>query len=50
MEPIDNDNYNRHDALGFAVQYHLNREGNPEDVTETASVFLDWLQNYREEI
>lgn len=31
------------DALAFALGYHQNREGNPEDITETAAVFLNWL-------
>lgn len=50
MEPFDEDNYNRHDALALAVQYHQVREASPEDVTETAATFLDWLNNYREEV
>lgn len=43
MEPLDDNNYNRHDALGFAVQYHLNREGTPDQILETAQLFLNWF-------
>lgn len=34
------------ESLAFALGYHQNREGNPEDVTETAAVFLDWLMYF----
>lgn len=50
MESMGDENYNRHDALGFAVQYYKNRNGNPEDVTETAELFYSWLTNYREDV
>lgn len=43
MEQIDTDNYNRHDALGFAVQYYRDRHGLDLDVIETADLFLNWL-------
>lgn len=49
MEPIDTNDYNRHDALAAAVQYHSVREATPDDVVDTASIFLAWLNNYKED-
>jgi hypothetical protein len=45
MESIENSNFWRNDALALAlaVEYHQVREATPEVVTETAEVFLDWL-------
>ena len=40
---VDETSMFRINALAFALEYHQNREGTPEEVVRTANKFFDYL-------
>ena len=45
MEPIDDQYYQRLDALTLAIQFVKGRGFSRVDATDIASYFFDWLSN-----